>query len=64
MSEVNSVASTATTPSMMDNYLPTIPNSPKDGEIVEGTVSAIGRARVYIDIVHRLELVSSMDAST
>ena len=34
----------------MDQYLADTPEPPKEGEIVEGTVSALGRARVYIDI--------------
>ncbi|MFT7644452.1 MAG: small subunit ribosomal protein S1 [Candidatus Paceibacteria bacterium] len=36
--------------SVMDQYLVDTPLPPKEGEIVEGVVSAIGRARVYIDI--------------
>lgn len=44
-------SSTATTTTgVMDKYLADSPTPPVEGEIVEGTVSAIGRARVYIDI--------------
>ncbi len=32
------------------NWLTDSPTPPKEGEIVEGMVSAIGRARVYIDL--------------
>lgn len=35
---------------VMQNYVTESPNPPQVGEIVEGTVSAIGRARVYIDL--------------
>ena len=35
---------------VMDKYLADTPAAPREGEIVEGVVSAIGRARVYIDI--------------
>lgn len=34
----------------MQNYLTESPMPPKVGELVEGTVSAIGRARVFIDL--------------
>jgi small subunit ribosomal protein S1 len=34
----------------MQQYVADTPEPPQAGEIVEGTVSAIGRARVYIDI--------------
>ncbi len=34
----------------MDSYVDQSPLPPKEGDIVEGTVSAIGRARVYIEI--------------
>ncbi len=45
----------ATTPpaqpaGVMHKYVAETPEPPKEGQIVEGTVSAIGRARVYIDI--------------
>ena len=42
MSEVNT--------GVMDKYLAETPTAPKEGDIVEGTVAAIGRARVYINI--------------
>lgn len=41
------------TPETLDdpqNILAASPTPPKEGEIVEGTVSAVGRARVYIEI--------------
>mgnify|MGYP001199032645 CR=1 FL=1 len=41
---------TATTTGVMDKYLADSPTPPVEGEIVEGTVTALGRARVYIDI--------------
>ncbi len=34
----------------MNSFLAETPAAPAEGQIVEGTVSAIGRARVYIDI--------------
>lgn len=42
MSEVNT--------GLMDKYIAVTPSAPKEGDIVEGTVTAIGRARVYIDV--------------
>jgi small subunit ribosomal protein S1 len=44
---------TTTTPAstgVMDTFLLETPIAPKEGEVVEGTVIALGRARVYIDI--------------
>lgn len=35
---------------LMDAYIAETPVPPAPGELVEGTVSAIGRARVYVDI--------------
>jgi len=35
---------------VMQSYIADIPAAPEVGQIVEGTVSAIGRARVYIDL--------------
>jgi small subunit ribosomal protein S1 len=35
---------------LMDAYVTDTPKPPAVGELVEGTVSAIGRARVYVDI--------------
>lgn len=35
----------------MDKYLENSPEAPQEGSVVEGVVSAIGRARVYIDIL-------------
>lgn len=37
-------------PSIMDGFLSESPIHPKVGDLVEGTVSAIGRARVYVDL--------------
>ncbi len=45
MSDATTVAS-----GVMDKYLSETPAAPQEGEIVEGVVTAIGRARVYIDI--------------
>ncbi len=36
--------------SLMHTLAVNLPESPKEGSLVEGTVSAIGRARVYVDI--------------
>ncbi len=36
--------------SLMDSYVEQSPIPPRDGDIVEGKVSAIGRARVFIEI--------------
>ncbi len=36
--------------SVMSNFINSIPSAPKEGQLVEGTVSALGRARVYVDI--------------
>jgi small subunit ribosomal protein S1 len=46
MTEATTVASAG----VMDKYIAETPVAPQDGEIVSGVVSAIGRARVYIDI--------------
>jgi small subunit ribosomal protein S1 len=35
---------------VMHSYLTQSPSLPQEGELVEGTVSAIGRARVYVDL--------------
>jgi len=42
--------STVVATGVMDKYLADTPQPPKEGDVVEGVVSAIGRARVYIDI--------------
>ncbi len=44
MSEVTEVNS------VMNNLAANIPPSPQEGALVEGTVSAIGRARVYVEL--------------
>ncbi len=36
---------------LMDAYVAQTPQPPSAGELVEGTVSAIGRARVYVDLL-------------
>jgi small subunit ribosomal protein S1 len=46
MSDATGVASNT----VMDHYLALTPASPKEGDLVSGVVSAIGRARVYIDV--------------
>lgn len=48
MSETNTVAPELT--GAMHSFVAESPMPPKEGEIVEGTVSALGRARVYIDL--------------
>lgn len=35
---------------VMQTYLSESPTPPQEGDIIEGTVSAVGRARVYIDL--------------
>lgn len=35
---------------IMDTYVDQSPTPPREGDIVEGTVTAIGRARVYIEV--------------
>jgi len=49
MSDSTSVTSN-TEISIMSEFIINTPNVPKEGELIEGVVSAIGRARVYIDI--------------
>ncbi|MFM2414727.1 MAG: hypothetical protein RI911_420, partial [Candidatus Parcubacteria bacterium] len=49
MSETNTVAPEATN-GVMNAFLTQTPNPPQIGELVEGTVSALGRARVYINV--------------
>ena len=44
------VAGTTGEMSIMQTLSATIPDAPKEGQVVEGTVSAIGRARVYVDL--------------
>lgn len=34
----------------MNSFISEIPSAPKEGELVEGEVSAIGRARVFVDL--------------
>ncbi len=43
-------ATATTLPGIMQAFFNEIPEAPKEGQLVEGTVSAIGRARVYINI--------------
>ncbi len=47
---MSEVTATAGQPSIMQTYLDNSPAPLVDGQIVEGTVSAVGRARVYIDV--------------
>jgi small subunit ribosomal protein S1 len=35
---------------LMDSFVDQTPTPPKEGQIVEGVVSAVGRARVYVDL--------------
>jgi len=35
---------------LMQRYVVAIPEAPAEGQLIEGTVSAIGRARVYVDL--------------
>ena len=39
-----------TSNSVMEKFLTETPIAPKEGDVIEGTVIALGRARVYIDI--------------
>ena len=49
MSETTLIAPEANA-GAMNSFVADSPAPPKEGEIVEGTVSALGRARVYIDL--------------
>ncbi len=49
MSETDTLT-TAATGGVMHSFVADSPEPPKNGEIIEGTVSALGRARVYIDL--------------
>jgi small subunit ribosomal protein S1 len=44
------VATPSASSGVMDKFIAETPASPREGDIVEGTVTALGRARVYIDI--------------
>ena len=44
------MSETTTASSVMHNYVAESPAPPQVGEIIEGTVSAVGRARVYVDL--------------
>jgi len=46
----DSEKSAAVATGVMDKFLTETPASPKEGDIVEGVVTALGRAKVYIDI--------------
>jgi len=48
MSETNTVAPELL--GVMGTFVAESPMPPKEGELVEGTVSALGRARVYVDL--------------
>jgi small subunit ribosomal protein S1 len=51
MSQVNTFVAGATDQKgVMGGFLAETPTSPKEGDLVEGVVSAIGRARVYVDL--------------
>jgi small subunit ribosomal protein S1 len=49
MSDNTSVAS-STDNSVMHTFISNVPSTPKEGQLIEGVVSAIGRARVYVDL--------------
>lgn len=49
MSETNT-ATPEVASGVMHSFVVESPEPPKEGELVEGTVSALGRARVYIDL--------------
>ncbi len=49
--EVMSPEEEARTKSPMNDLLTQSPRAPKEGDLVEGKVSAVGRARVYVEIV-------------
>ncbi len=46
----NAITADATSGSVMHTLVEQTPEAPKEGQLVEGTVSAIGRARVYVDL--------------
>jgi len=48
--ETAEAESSATGTGVMSTLIDSIPAAPQDGEIVSGVVSAIGRAKVYIDV--------------
>jgi len=50
MSESNASATAESNTGAMQAYFASTPTTPKEGELTEGVVSAIGRARVYVDI--------------
>ncbi len=50
MSETETVATATEQKGVMGGFLAETPASPKEGDLVEGVVSAIGRARVYVDL--------------
>jgi len=48
--DANGAAATAVPTGIMSGYIEAVKTLPEAGDVVAGTVSAIGRARVYIDI--------------
>ena len=48
MSEVN--ISTPVDAGVMQSYAANTPIAPKEGQLIDGTVSAIGRARIFVDL--------------
>jgi len=50
VAEATSTASESIETGIMSTLVDSIPAAPQDGEIVSGIVSAIGRAKVYIDV--------------
>ncbi len=43
-------STTVETTGVMQSYAANTPVAPKEGQLIDGTVSAIGRARVYVDL--------------
>lgn len=50
VADATAAASSSTGTGVMNELVDSIPAAPQDGEIVSGVVSAIGRAKVYIDV--------------
>lgn len=46
----NTATATETSNTLMQTIINEIPQPPKEGQLIEGIVSAVGRARVYVDL--------------
>ena len=46
----NTSSATAEVSGVMQSYAASTPIAPKEGQLIDGTVSAIGRARVFVDL--------------